>query len=355
VIYRKCFQHLHKIDRKRIPATPEGDLRLHRLERPHPWNDDLLAEMWTMPPNTANHYPDYAMFSKNVAWFFGVKPEQIVLGQGIEDHIRSLFMLCCDPGDIVAYTWPTCAMFDIYAEVFGARPVRIKPHPRKRIAWDEFCAVIPDATRLVILPNPGQPVDDCYQIDELHSIAAHCRKIGAVLAIDEAYHWFGSPSALPLIHEFNNVLVLRTFSKAFGGAALRVGVAIGSETAIRPLNAARPSGEISGPSIHAVNVLIKRWFTDVVPGIREVCEGRDWLRDKLSALGYVARGSNANHVLVELPTAPKMQAVMRRLKLNRVHVKGDYPAPLDRHLLITAAPQPIMEQFLAKFKEACVD
>jgi len=180
-------------------------------------------------------------------------------------------------------------------------------------------------------------------------IARRCTEIGAVFALDEAYYGFGAATSLNLINEFNNLVILRTFSKAFGAAAIRVGYAVGHPIAIKPLDAIRESGEIAGPSLHAAVQLMRHWATHIVPGIAEITAGRDWLRKALQNLGYEADGSVANHVLVKIEqeTAAALGA---RLQAKGAHVKFGYPAPLDRHLLITAGPISLMREFYSVFK-----
>lgn len=347
MLFRACFQHLYDIERRRIPPTPADDLRLHRLERPVEWPYRLVERLWAEQP-PVNLYPDYAPFYERLSAFVGQPVERLVVGAGIEDFIRSLVMLCCDPGDVVAFTWPTCAMFDIYARVFGARAAHIVAHPAEPFLVDDLLRQLPNETRLLILPNPGQPVETYFTPAEMRLVATHCQKIGAVLAVDEAYYGFGARTALPLIDEFDNVVVLRTFSKAFGAAGLRVGYAMGQPSVLKPLDAVRESGEIAGPSMHAATVLMDCAADFIEPGIDEICAGRDWLRDRLRAKGFTARGSLANHVLVEV--GDNALDVAGRLKERGVHVRGNSP-PLERYLLVTAGPVEMMQRFYAAFCE----
>lgn len=350
MIYRHCFQHLYGVERRRIAPTPSDDLRLHRLERPDPWDEELLREMWNvMPVNVANFYPDYAAFHRKLADFVGVAPDYIVMGQGIEEHIRSLAFLCCDPGDGMAFTWPTCAMFDIYATIVGARPVHLVTDPDRPMTVPEMIERIDPGVRLVILPNPGQPLETNYSHETIAAIAKHCRSIGAVLAIDEAYMGFGARSALPLVADFYNLLILRTFSKALGGAGLRIGYAIGQHLAIKPLDAARASGEIAGPSMHAAWAMMDNWETHIRPGIEAIVDGRNWLRDQLNAAGFAARGQWANHVLIDMRRDDIAARVYADLTKLGVHVRRN-SAPLSRHLMVTCGKRATMERFFEAFK-----
>jgi len=241
-------------------------------------------------------------------------------------------------------------MFDIYADRYLARKVRIETDPDRPPTVADIVAKIDDGVRLVILPNPGQPLDLCFTPDELRPIANRCADVGAVLAIDEAYFHFGAPTALPLLDTFDNVLVLRTFSKAFGGAALRVGYAVGNRMALKPLEAARASGEISGPSLHAATVLMDNWNDYVAYGIHQVAAGRDWLRERLIAEGFKARGEFANHVLIDMGTAVEAAFVHSCLEVRGIHVRRN-AAPLDKFLMVTCGSVPLMEAFFQVFRD----
>lgn len=349
-MYRAEFQNLYGIERKRIAPTHENHLRLHRLERPEQWEAELLDAIW-QSQKPINWYPDYSPFHEKLAAFVGVNTQEIVLGAGIEDFIRTLFWLCCGPGDRVAYTWPTCKMFDIYAEVFQARAQRIVFEPDAPHTVEDVTRNLHEATRLLILPNPGQPVETMFSLDEMRAIAEHCRKQNTLLAIDEAYYGFGSETCLPLIDLFENVLVLRTFSKAFGAAGIRVGYAVGRHAVTKPLEAIRMSGEIAGPSMTAASVLMDHWESHVIPGIRAVCEGRDWLREILNDAGFHTSGYFANHVLIDMGSAERAMSVQMALRVRGIHVRTNAP-PVDKHLMVTCGSIPLMRRFYDAFQGA---
>jgi histidinol-phosphate aminotransferase len=348
---RDCFSHLPALDRVRIPPTPESEMRLHRLERPVSWGELEDEIRHTMPD--LHFYPDYAPFHAELAGWLGVDQSKVVLGQGIESLIRDLVMLCIDPGDGLAFTYPTCAMFDIYAQVFRADVVRIYTDPDRPLTVGDVKASLRPGVKLVILPNPGQPVDVCFATDEIAFLAGYCESIGAVLAIDEAYHGFGAPTATGLIDRCPNLVVLRTFSKAFGAASIRVGYAVGSGAIVRGLNGCRQSGEVAGASLHAAGVLLDRWASHVEPGIAEIVAGRDWLANALERAGYRARGQYANHVLIDLGSVRMARKIHRRLKERGVNVRLN-AAPCDRHLMVTCGPLDMMHRFYTEFRGAVI-
>jgi histidinol-phosphate aminotransferase len=344
------FRHLAEIERRRIVMPDNVRMRLNRLERPEPWPEDLLR---MIEAGAALHklqqYPSYPEFYERLSRFFQVPVDQIVVGAGIEEFIRSLFMLCIRPGDKVAFLWPTCAMFEIYALAFGAEVVRIVTDPANDLNHEQLIAQLPGDLKLLILANPGQPVDCFYGYGAIHDIARACEERGAVLAVDEAYNGFGAPTVSAEVAHHPNMVVLRTFSKAFGAASIRLGFAVAGPVLHRALDAVRQSGEVSTSSMHVATVLMDQFDPFVATGIAEVIAGRDLLRLTANVLGMRARGRWANHVLIELPNATE---VARRLRHRGVLVRDEMPDPLDRHLLVTCGSPALMTEFIDELRVA---
>ncbi len=350
MLLRPEFQHLHEIERTRIQMPAFVRMRLNRLERPEPWPLEFLQRIRiNQALDAMQEYPAYPYFSAKLARFLGVRPEEIVLGAGIEEHIRTLFLLCIRPGDKVAFLWPTCAMFEIYARAFGAEVTRIIVEPGQYFSCDELIAELPADLKLLILANPGQPVNTCYGFGAIDLIASACAERGAVLAVDEAYHGFGAPTLIGYHDWHDNVVVLRTFSKAFGAASIRLGYAVGGPKMIGAINAVRQSGEVSAISMLIAGSLLDHYEDVVRPGIEAVMQGRNMLRRRLlTELGIPAFGHVSNHVLIALPDAG---CVADRLAARGILVRAHMPAPLDRHILVTCGGTGLMDEFLAELRE----
>ncbi len=343
-MYRPSVQHLFDIERSRVPLPANLTMRLQRLEKPEPWPYEL-AEALRVPESAMRLYPNLPPLYEQLGEFLNVPADHLVLGSGIEDFLRSLFWLCCEPGDKAAVTWPTCAMFDVLADMFRVDLVRLKHGPREFPTMDEFISKLPADLKLLFLPNPGQPVELCYSIKDLEKLAFWCECKGTLLAIDEAYWGYGAPTAIGLTHAWPNVIVLRTFSKLFGSAGIRMGCAIGKPSTIKPLEAMRLSTEVTGPSVHAASVMLKHYDSHVHPWAMRVIQGRNWLRDTLRKEGYWTRGQYANHVLVDFNGQEPMMQMADHLNSVGVYVKARFPKPLDTCLLITCGSMEYMQEF----------
>jgi histidinol-phosphate/aromatic aminotransferase/cobyric acid decarboxylase-like protein len=354
MMFAKRFQHLGAIERRRIVMPSGVKMRLNRLERPEPWPEELLQAIGNSASlDTLHQYPAYPAFYERLAAFVGVKPDEVVVGAGIEEHIRNLFMLCVEPGDKVAFLWPTCAMFEVYARAFGAEVVRIVTYPDHALQVDDVVNELPHDLKLLILVNPGQPVETCFGYAAIREIAEVCERVGAVCAIDEAYHGCGAPTMIGVARDHENMVVLRTFSKAFGAASIRLGYAVGGPKIIGAMNAVRQSGEVSAFSMRVATLLMDRFETDIRPGIEAICEGRNRLRERvIGELGLKAWGQWANHVLIEFPDRGVKHVTMLTLWDQGILTKADFPAPLDDHMLVTAGAPALMDAFFDELRAA---
>lgn len=357
MLYRPCFQHLYHVERKRITMPKQYKMRLNRGERPNPlpqWVQNKLVGRFRYDAPFVQRYPSYQEFYDRLAEELRLPASWIVVGAGIEEFIRALMMLSCDPGQRAMVLWPTCAMYDIYAKVFGIELVRLTP---SATAGDSAALYDPSwiadwirsdsaDLRIVFIPNPGQPIETYFTPAALRAVATACRARDIILVMDEAHGGFGAETALPLVTEFDNVLVLRTFSKYFGAASIRVGFAVGQPRVITPLNAARPSGEIAGASMAMAGVLLtcKGLFEQEA---RDTALVRDWLRDEInnSTLPILASGRYGFSIRLKLEGEFDAVLLGEALAKRGILVKYGFPYPIADCLLLACGNQPMMREF----------
>lgn len=331
------LEHLAEIERRRI-VMPPHTMRLNRLERPEQWPPMLRGEVATALARVQwQQYPDYPAFYRRLGEFIGVDPAGIVVGAGIEEFIRSIMIL--HAGKRVAVLWPTCAMFEIYARAFQVKllPILTDPHAPLQVKHIvNHCRVM--EADCLLLANPGQPVETYFTRSQVAEIAEQLPDVWTV--IDEAYNGFGAESALGL----PGVTVLRTFSKAFGAAGIRVGYATGKN--LQYLNAIRPSGEVGSLSMAVATVLMDQW--DIVSHeIDQVIRGRDWLRHTFRCHAREAWGHFGNSVLVEHPDAA---GIVKRLAERGVLVRLVTDLDGPGYFMVTCGSLPLMQKFWSEYE-----
>ena len=357
-MYLDRYRHLEQLPRIRIADHP-GDgteLRLDRNEKPEPWADDLLELVFNaMPANILQRYPDLDGFYGKLAKFLEVPKDRILVTSGIDEAIRLIMNLSCEPGDRFVVPWPGYAMYDVYGQIFRLNQTKILYSPYRFTTPAELCDQLPDNTKILFLPNPNQPVENCFAVEQLEQIVAYCRDREILTAVDEAYYFFGGPSAIDLVEQYDNLLVMRSFSKAFGAAGLRLGYMVGSKNALAPLSAFRLAYEMNAITAHAGSVLLDSFHTHVNPSVNAICAGRDYLRDKVIEHGLEAWGTVSNNVLIDLGSKERVAAVVSRLKSSGIHVKGQFSEPMDKFILVTCGPKAMMAKFFEAFSETLED
>ena len=183
----------------------------------------------------------------------------------------------------------------------------------------------------------------------LHFVLKICEKNKTLLVIDEAYHMFGSNTAASLIKKFKNLLVLRTFSKAFGVPSIRLGYAIGPENLISILNTYRLSYETNFLSEEVIQYFLKNLGT-VKKYINNVKNGRDYFKSELNKLGISSFGKNSNFVLIKLNNKNMANKLYEFLLKKKIYVKGKYPGFLSDCLLLTCAKKNTMMKIISQIK-----
>jgi len=236
----------------------------------------------------------------------------IVAGNGSDDLLAIVMRACIDPGDLVAYPYPTYSLYDTLVEIAGARVVRLPwaagyALPAELVATD---------ARVTIVCNPNAPSGTFVAVDELAALA---RGLTGLLVIDEAYVDFAADSALRLVRQHDNVVVLRTLSKSFSLAGMRVGLAFGQAPVIAELCKVKDSYNLSRVSIAAGAAALED-YEAMQAHVARVAATRARLTAALRRLGYEVPDSHTNFVLARRPGVDQ-RPVLDALKQRRILVR----------------------------------
>lgn len=200
-----------------------GKLRLDFNENTVGCSPRVLAYLKEhLDQNMFSVYPEYEETRAALSSFFKVAEPQLVLTNGTDEAIQVLVNTYVDDGDRVLLTHPSYAMYRFYSEVAGAEVEEIG-YEEETLAFpmERFLASARNA-RAILIANPNNPTGTGIDLDAVRRILEANPR--AVVLIDEAYYEFSGVTALPLIPEYPNLFVSRTFSKAYGMAAMRMGV-----------------------------------------------------------------------------------------------------------------------------------
>ena len=253
---------------------------------------------------TVHRYPD--PFSRRLtgalARRFDVAQEQIALGTGSVAVVGQLIWAAAGPGDSVVYPWRSFEAYPIWVQMTGARSVQVPLLADERHDLPSMLEAIDDSTRIVFVCNPNNPTGEAVRRDELTEFIDAVPS-DVIVVLDEAYREFISdtdvPDGLDFLHEQNNVVVMRTFSKAYGLAGLRVGFAIAPEPIAEGMRkTALPFGVSSIAEDAALAAL--ECEDELFERVRHLSQERDRVWQALADQGWDIHPSHANFVWLRL-------------------------------------------------------
>lgn len=287
---------------------------------------------------SVNRYPEDSCFKLRaaVARHLGVRGENLVFGAGSDEILGLLATVFLEPGDEVVFSWPSFAMYPIVTQSMGARAVTVKPGPGYRSDPDALADAITPRTKLLLLANPNNPTGTSMNADELDRMLERVPE-HVIVALDEAYYEYvrsaDFPRSIERIEARPSLIVLRTFSKIYGLAGLRLGYGIGHPELTQLLERARHPFNVSNlAQVAAVAALEDGAYREKVRALAH--QGLAQLEAGFEKLGLQCVPSDANFVLVDLgrEASPVYDALQRR----GVIIRPMNSFGLTRHLRITA-------------------
>lgn len=253
-----------------------------------------------------SRYPDFIPVSlhERLAGFAGWKVDGVIAGNGSNELIQALLMVTVEPRKRVLISEPTFALYRQVATVLGGEVESVPLTDALQYDTERLQQTIeeqqPDVT---IICSPNNPTG-CLMPDD--ALRALLRAARGLVVIDEAYHEFSEQSAVPLLKDHDNLIVLRTFSKAMAFAALRVGYLLAAPELVREIRKAVLPYNLNAFSQIAAEVAIENYKSELLPLVKSIIAERDRLCDGISAIGgFCPIASKANFMVVRTGCDPK--------------------------------------------------
>ena len=347
-MFIKNKNYLREISRVRVAEgrNLEKGLRLDRNERVDAWGKELLLNVFKEKPDYfLSIYPELDTLYKKLASFHNISEDNILLTSGIDGGIKTIFEILTDVGDKVGVVSPTYAMYNVYSNLFKTKLIEIKYNESLKFNEDKFENFIHDKPKIFFLPNPNQPIESCFNLEELKTFAKKTLENDCLFVIDEAYYFFGADSSIDLIKEFPNVVVARTFSKGFGVPSIRLGYLISSSENMAVLSKTRFAHESNALSNSIAEYLLDN-FELVEEYNKKVIESREHIKNELSSININAHGDYGNYLLIDLNNNKLATEFVKSLREDLIYVKGPWKEPFEKYITITIGPKESMDKFL---------
>ncbi len=253
-----------------------------------------------------NRYPDNRATAlvESLAKKLGVATENVAVGSGSVSLCQEVVQITCGPGDEVLFAWRSFEAYPIVTSVAGATPVLVPLTADHVHDLDAMLAAITDRTRLIFVCNPNNPTGTVVQRERLEAFLDAVPS-NSLVVLDEAYFEYTRPDAgnhtdgVELARGRRNVIVLRTFSKAYGLAGLRVGYAVADPEVITALSKVRIAFAVSTVAQQAAVASLEA-SAELLARTDALIVERDRVRDALVAGGYDVGASQSNFVWLPL-------------------------------------------------------
>ena len=323
-----------------------GVLALDKNETTDKAFHQVIAEVLkALPVDSIVEYPECAPYYRLLADHLDIRPHNLLFTAGADGAIRMVFEAFLSPGEKVLLTSPTFAMFSIYACMYGGHVIYLPYEASETgplLTADTICqSLVVHRPRLFCLSNPDSPTGTIFQAGELTRIIQTAADIGAVILVDEAYYPFSNVTALNLIHTFPNLVISRTFAKAWGLAGLRLGYAAANSEMANILHKVRPMYEVNGLALAAMAKMIIR-KGDMEMSVRRIHDGKAYFLERMRGNGFRVLEGAGNFLHVDF--GETRNAIHAALK-GKVLYKTSFPdACLEGFSRFSAAPKPVMAE-----------
>lgn len=349
-------EHIKSVNRIfDIGEDRDGYLRLDRNERSIPYSKKITSKIISsISPDDLVSYPCQKNLYVLMSDFFQVDQSMLLLTPGSDAAIKYIFETFIEKGDEVIMLSPTYAMPEVYSKIFGGCCIKVFFGSKLEMSVDNLLSKKTKKTKIMYLANPNQPTGTVLASKELLRVAQIAEMDNFLLVIDEAYIDFSNESSfLDFIGDFKNVIVLRTFSKAFGLASIRLGCVVAHNAIIKELYKVKPLHDINILAIRGGEYIVQN-FHIVKQYLTEIRHSKFFLLKELNKLRIDFVDSNTNFIHIKIPNDTNTEHLASYFKENFILIRSSgigLPATLDGCIRITIGSKKQMKFFLTILKK----
>ena len=329
---------------------PAGDkiVKLNTNENPYPPAPGVKKVLEEMEADRLRKYPDptASILVKELASYYRLNEDQVFVGVGSDDVIGMAFLTFFNSNKPILFPDITYSFYDVWADLFKIKYETKKLDDNFNIKVEDYF----EPNGGVIFPNPNAPTSIEISLDSIEEIIKNNQDV--VVIVDEAYADFGKVTALDLVNKYNNLLVVRTYSKSRAMAGMRIGYAIGNEALISAMKAVKfsyNSYTMNMPSIVAGVAAIKddEYFKEIVG---KIIKTRENAKEKLADLGFEFADSQANFIFAKHKNV-SANIIFEKLKEKKIYVRYFNKPRIDNYLRITIGTDDEMDRLFKALEE----
>ena len=333
------------------PLAGRDALRLDFNENTNAPSPRVFAKLQKLTNEGLTIYPERQPVERIVATHFGLDVDQVLLTNGVDEAIHLMACAFLDEGDEALICTPTFFMYDVSISMMTSGLRKVQTDDTLAFPFERFLAAITPKTKLIIVASPNNPTGSTVSREHLLAIAAAAPQ--AVLMVDEAYFHFHGETTLGDVSSVPNLIVARTFSKAYGLANLRIGMVVGDARLIGFLRKVSSPYNVNGVALAVLPEALAdedylNWY------ILQVHQGRERVFTALEELGVRTWPSASNFVLMDI--GPKHKELVAAMRKRGVLLRDRSTDPgCDGYVRITIGIEDHVTRGIAALRESLTE
>ena len=330
------------------PLAGRDALRLDFNENTFAASPKVIERLRQVTAEGLTKYPEREGVERVTAAHFGLQADQVLLTNGVDEAIHLVCAALLEEDDEVLLSTPTFFMYEVSASMMTGRLNKVQADASLAFPYEKFLAAITERTKLIVVCSPNNPTGAVVSREHLLAICAAAP--WAAVMVDEAYYHFHGDTVMGDVGKVPNLLVARTFSKAYGLANLRIGLLAGGAALMKYMRKVSSPYNVNGVALDCLPAALAddafvQWYAD------QVNAGRPRMMEGLRALGVDFFPSHANFVLMKIGSKHKELVTAMRARGVLLRDRSTDPG-CDGYVRITVGVEEHVTRGLAALKES---
>ncbi len=331
-----------------VPGEQPQDglyIKLNTNENPYAPSPKVLSALKDEINESLRLYPDPVSTGarEKVAEVFGTKPERVMVGNGSDDLLTIITRSFVSKDDKVVYPYPTYLLYKILSEIQNAKECIIDFREDYSLS-DE---ILVEGAVVTFMCNPNSPSGTMIPVERISEIAG---KIDGIIVVDEAYADFAEDNCMRLVDKHPNLIVLRTLSKSYSLAGMRLGFAVAQEELIKGMMKVKDSYNVDRLSMVSAVAALEDQET-FRQNVSRIIKTRKYMTGSLKKLGFFVYPSQANFVMIKCEGSYEAKEIYRKLRERKILVRYIDEPKIDDCLRITVGTDKEIDTLLEKLAE----
>tara|TARA_B100001996_G_scaffold369990_1_gene343979 strand:+ start:172 stop:1251 length:1080 start_codon:yes stop_codon:yes gene_type:complete len=346
---KKHIQNLNRIQTSQNRDLKKGVL-LDRNERVDYFDEKTFKKITkSISRFSLNATPDISQLYKQLANYHKISASNIYVAQGITEIMSHILFSVVKKEEEVVLMNPTYPMYEVLCKLHNVKFKLWKFNKKLQLDLNEFKKLINNKTKVVFLVNPNLPIE--YEFNEKYKkeIYKICKEKNILIVYDEAYYHFGASSEAKKIKKYKNLIVMRTFSKAWGLPGIRLGYMISDKKICEYISKCRSLVETNAFSFQIAQWAMKNKLI-LKEHVKNVKNGAKFIKKKLKSVNEKFHGGNVtNAIILKLPNVRSTENLREYLRKKKIYIRTKFKSPIDSYIRISLGSPKKLAKFFKEY------